>query len=100
MLEILPLLVFTTLGGISAGAYAVRAIGIAANNDGVNTPNDTQSRDWIFPLTCIVLLGVGLLGDTYAFGTAFSFLEWHVESCFDDFSRILLGCCLWNCFGC
>lgn len=75
MLEILPLLVFTTLGGISAGAYAVRAIGIAANHDGVNTPNDTQSRDWIFPLTCIVLLGVGLLGTLMHLGQPFRFLN-------------------------
>ena len=54
MISEFPLFVFTTLGGLAAGAYVVSAL----------FPNDGQGpkRPWLFPLVYIALLGVGLLG--------------------------------------
>lgn len=54
MISEFPLFVFTTLAGLAAGAYVMDAI-----FDG--RPQGTK-RPWLFPLVCIVLLGVGLLG--------------------------------------
>ena len=45
---------FTTLGGLAAGAYVAAAI----FPDGDRKPK----RPWLFPLACLALLGVGLLG--------------------------------------
>lgn len=49
-----PLFAFTTLGGMAAGAYAVAA---CFADDGREA-----KRPWLFPLACLALLGVGLLG--------------------------------------
>ena len=49
-----PLFAFTTLGGMAAGAYAVAA---CFADDGREV-----KRPWLFPLVCLALLGVGLLG--------------------------------------
>lgn len=49
-----PLFAFTTLGGLAAGAYVIDAF---ASNEQRKT-----KRPWLFPLVCLVLLGVGLLG--------------------------------------
>ena len=49
-----PLFAFTTLGGMAAGAYAAAA---CFADDGREA-----KRPWLFPLVCLVLLGVGLLG--------------------------------------
>lgn len=53
MISEFPLLVFTTFAGLAAGAYSVAA----AFPREKNTP-----RPWLFPVVCLVLLGVGLLG--------------------------------------
>lgn len=56
MIAEFPLFLFTTLGGLAAGAYAVVAC----------LPSDGGAKDskrpWLFPLVCLALLGVGLLG--------------------------------------
>lgn len=49
-----PLFAFTTLGGMAAGAYAAAA---RFADDGREA-----KRPWLFPLVCLALLGVGLLG--------------------------------------
>lgn len=48
-----PLFLFTTLGGIAAGACAVRA---------VLPLTKERKQTWLFPLICIALLGIGLIG--------------------------------------
>lgn len=50
MISEFPLFVFTTLGGIAAGAYVLAAIFPAA---------EKRKRPWLLPLICLVLLGVG-----------------------------------------
>lgn len=52
MISEFPLFCFTTLAGLGAGAYAVRAVFPISGNDG---------KQWIFPLACLVLLGAGLI---------------------------------------
>ncbi len=53
MISEFPLFVFTTLAGLSAGAYIANAA----------FPLDKErSMPWAFPLVCLVLLGLGLLG--------------------------------------
>ncbi|WP_253904854.1 DmsC/YnfH family molybdoenzyme membrane anchor subunit [Adlercreutzia sp. ZJ473] len=53
MISEFPLFVFTTLAGLAAGAYIANAL----------FPLDRDRRTpWAFPLVCLVLLGVGLLG--------------------------------------
>ncbi len=54
MISEFPLFAFTTLGGLAAGAYAVGACFPKAA--------EGAKRPWLFPLACLVLLGVGLLG--------------------------------------
>ncbi len=49
-----PLFLFTTLGGLAAGSYAVSAFFPKARGG--------TKRPWLFPLVCIALLGAGLLG--------------------------------------
>lgn len=53
IMQVLPLLVFTTFAGTAAGAYALMAV--------VGGCGDCK-RPWLFPLVCLVLLGVGLCG--------------------------------------
>lgn len=53
MISEFPLFAFTTLGGAAAGAYGMAALfGYGRES----------KRLWLFPLVCIVVLGVGLLG--------------------------------------
>lgn len=54
MISEFPLFLFTTLGGLAAGAYVAAAC----------FPGDEHAakRPWLFPLACLALLGVGLLG--------------------------------------
>lgn len=54
MISEFPLLVFTVFVGIPTGAYALRAV----------FPNrgEQPKYPWVFPLICVILLGVGLLG--------------------------------------
>lgn len=56
MISEFPLFLFTTLGGLAAGAYVASAF-LPRGEDGAN-----EKRPWLFPLVCLVLLGVGLLG--------------------------------------
>lgn len=53
MISEFPLFCFTTLAGLAAGAYAVNA---------VFKVGEGSKRAWLFPLACMILLGVGLLG--------------------------------------
>lgn len=49
-----PLFAFTTLGGMAAGAYVAAACFAGVERE--------AKRPWLFPLVCLALLGVGLLG--------------------------------------
>lgn len=53
MISEFPLFCFTTLAGLGAGAYAVNAVFPVAK---------ASKRAWLFPLACMILLAVGLLG--------------------------------------
>lgn len=53
MISEFPLFLFTTLAGLGGGAYALSAV--------FPTGKDAK-RAWLFPLVCLVLLGVGLIG--------------------------------------
>lgn len=54
MISEFPLLIFTVFAGIAAGAYGLSAI---------FPPEEKENaRRWVFPVVCIVLLGIGLLG--------------------------------------
>lgn len=53
MISEFPLFCFTTLAGLGAGAYALNAVFPVAK---------ASKRAWLFPLICMVLLAVGLLG--------------------------------------
>lgn len=52
MISEFPLFCFTTLAGLAAGAYAIRAVFPISGRD---------SKQWIFPLACLALLGAGLI---------------------------------------
>lgn len=54
MISEFPLFLFTTLGGLAAGAYVAAAI--------FPDVDRKPKRPWLFPLVCLALLGVGLLG--------------------------------------
>lgn len=79
MMEILPLLVFTTFGGIAAGAYVMSAFGMACAPNASKGANagagEADGRAWLFPLVCIVLLGVGLLGTLMHLGQPMRFIN-------------------------
>lgn len=66
ILHVLPLLTFTTLAGFAAGAYATDAV--CGNGQEANKP-------WIFPLVCLVLLGVGLCGTLTHLGQPLRFMN-------------------------
>ncbi len=53
MISEFPLFLFTTLGGLAAGAYAASAV-FPVGKD--------AKKAWLFPLICLVLLAVGLVG--------------------------------------
>lgn len=53
MITELPLFLFTTFAGLAAGSYVV---GVIAR--GKNKP----ATSWLFPLICLILLGIGLMG--------------------------------------
>lgn len=59
MISEFPLFVFTLLAGLAAGTYAVSA---------VTAPEKKMRRCWAFPVACIALLGVGLLGVLFHLG--------------------------------
>lgn len=53
MISEFPLLVFTSFAGLAAGAYSVATV--------FPREKDTP-RSWLFPLVCLILLGIGLIG--------------------------------------
>lgn len=53
MISEILLFVFTTLGGIAAGAYLMGALFHRKYGEG--------QKSWLFPLVCLVMLGLGLL---------------------------------------
>lgn len=68
MISEFPLFVFTTLAGLSAGAYVVAAF----------LPMDSLrggKRPWMLPLVAILLLGIGLLGVLGHLGRPLHFLN-------------------------
>lgn len=66
ILHVLPLLVFTTFAGFAAGAYAVDAV--CGNGREAKT-------SWLFPLVCVVLLGIGLCGTLAHLGQPLRFMN-------------------------
>lgn len=68
--EILPLIVFTTCGGLAAGAYGMSALGMLCAEKGA-----AEKRPWLFPLVCIVLLGLGLLATLAHLGQPMRFVN-------------------------
>ena len=56
MISEFPLFVFTTLAGLSGGAYVARAVFDSKDSE------VGAKRAWLLPLVCLVLLGAGLLG--------------------------------------
>lgn len=77
MTELLPLLVFTTFGGIAAGAYAVSAFKalIPTSGEAGEQAGFAAHKPWLFPLVCIVLLGIGLLGTLAHLGQPLRFIN-------------------------
>ncbi len=83
MISEFPLFVFTTLAGLSAGAYAASAafpvggrenagVALAGKAGGLGGPDGAGAagvvgadargaRPWLFPLVCLALLGLGLV---------------------------------------
>ena len=74
ILHVLPLLVFTTCAGAAAGAYAVDALFGSAAARSANE-GFTLRRAWLFPLVCLVLLGVGLCGTLAHLGQPLRFVN-------------------------
>lgn len=68
-MEIVPLLVFTTLAGTAAGAYVVSSVCLASGC----TQMAKGCFSWVFSLSCIVLLGVGLCGTLLHLGQPLRF---------------------------
>lgn len=66
ILHVLPLLAFATFAGFAAGAYAVDAV--CGNGREAKTP-------WLFPLVCVVLLGIGLCGALAHLGQPLRFMN-------------------------
>ena len=60
MISEFPLFTFTTLAGLAAGAYLIDVIFALRG-----TKSESAGRavkPWVFPLVCLILLGVGLIG--------------------------------------
>ena len=70
--EMLPLLVFTTFAGLAAGAYAVDAL---CGNGRAGSGAAAPARPWLFPLVCLVLLGLGLCGTLLHLGQPLRFVN-------------------------
>ncbi len=70
MLELLPLLVFTTCSGLAAGAYTVNVVCISGHG-----ALEEERRPWLFPVVCLVILGVGLLGTLMHLGHPLRFMN-------------------------
>ena len=70
--EMLPLLVFTTFAGLAAGACAVDAL---CGNGRAGSGAAAPARPWLFPLVCLVLLGLGLCGTLLHLGQPLRFVN-------------------------
>lgn len=87
MISEFPLFVFTTLSGLAAGAYAVSAVfpvqGSGTSGAGFvdgegaagATDEGARKRAWLFPLVCLVLLGLGLIGCLFHLARPMMFLN-------------------------
>lgn len=77
--EIIPLIIFTTCGGIAAGAYGASALaglcGEPADGKESGGAVARANREWLFPLVCIVLLGLGLLATLAHLGQPMRFVN-------------------------
>lgn len=67
MISEFPLFAFTTLSGLAAGGYAVGAV--------FRGQKAESKMTWLFPLVCIVLLGLGLCGTLAHLGHPERFLN-------------------------
>ena len=76
MMEILPLLVFTTFGGAAAGAYVLAVYRcVCAKTSADAAESAPAERPWLFPLVGIVLLVIGLLGTLSHLGQPLRFMN-------------------------
>lgn len=66
MISEFPLFVFTMLGGLAAGAY-IAAAAFPLSGE--------RKRPWLFPLVCLILLGLGLIGVLFHLGRPMMFLN-------------------------
>lgn len=77
--EVLPLIIFTTFAGAAAGAYAVDALcgngKPAAAADGSKGVQAGKGAAWLFPLVCVILLGIGLCGTLAHLGQPLRFMN-------------------------
>lgn len=73
MVELLPLLTFTTFAGMAAGAYAVDAL--CGNGRFRAEDGSAEERSWLFPFVCLVLLGFGLCGTLMHLGQPLRFVN-------------------------
>jgi DMSO reductase anchor subunit len=71
IVQLLPLILFTTLSGAAAGLYAVYAIGPA----GIAKEEPQGKSVWLLPVICFVLLCVGLLFTLLHLGQPMRFLN-------------------------
>ena len=70
--EMLPVLVCTTCAGFAAGAYMIDAL---CGNSRTSDKEVAFVQPWLFPLVCLVLLGVGLCGTLLHLGQPLRFVN-------------------------
>ena len=75
MIELLPLVIFTTFAGAAAGAYIIAAFKPLMGAGAGEARGFAAGKPWLFPLTCIVLLGIGLLGTLAHLGQPMRFIN-------------------------
>ncbi len=75
MIELLPLVIFTTFAGTAAGAYIIAAFKPLLASDADEPHGLAAGKPWLFPLVGIILLGIGLLGTLAHLGQPMRFIN-------------------------
>lgn len=75
MIELLPLVIFTTFAGAAAGAYIIAAFKPLVGADAGKPREFIAEKPWLFPLVCIIMLGIGLLGTLAHLGQPMRFVN-------------------------
>lgn len=75
VMELLPLLVFTTCSGLAAGGALAQAIYFKRDAGNAAQANfGGKARAWVYPIVCLVLLVVGLCGTLAHLGQPMRFI--------------------------